>query len=210
MDTASVLSTVYNKMIESWREKKPISENAQMDLIRNSTQEFESPLNLLTHSLEMVSEDNLGEKTQDALDRAYEASNSIFNKVERLLSLTDIEANMENGLTDHSNETFDLKSSTTRALKTLHKEARRNGFQFTMSVHDQLPGYVKGSNDQFKTLLDHLVQSAFKLGSSTVQCNVFVSRSEARNFTILIQVKDSGPGLSGSQLKVILTYSSID
>ncbi|TLD29837.1 sensor histidine kinase/response regulator [Venturia nashicola] len=204
MDTASVLSTVYNRMIESWRDKKPFSENAQMDLIRNSAHEFDSPLNVLIHSLEMASEDTLDERTRDMLKQAYEASNSIFNKIERLRSLTDVEANAKNGSTDHSGETFDLKSSTTRALQTLHKEARRNGFQFTMSVHDQLPGYVKGNNDQFKTLLDHLVQSALKLGSSTVQCNVFVSRSGPQNSTILIQVKDSGPNLSGSQLKKLI------
>ncbi|KAE9974542.1 hypothetical protein BLS_003093 [Venturia inaequalis] len=201
MDTASLLSTVYNKMIESWREKKPISENAQIDLIRNSTNEIESPLNLLINSLEMASDDNLDERMRDILKQAYEASNSIINKVETLLSLTDIEANAK---FDHSGETFDLKSTTTRALQTLHKEARRNGFQFTMSVHDQLPGHVKGSNDQFRTLLDHLVQSALKLGSTTVQCNVFVSRREAQNSTILIQIKDSGPGLSGPQLNKLI------
>lgn len=201
-----VLSTVYNRMIESWREKKPISENAQMNLIRSSTQEFENPLNLLMHSLEMASEDILDERTRNILKHAYEASNAILNKVDTLLSLTDIEANAKNGLNDHSGETFDLKSSTTRALQTLHKEARRNGFQLAISVHDQLPGYVKGNGDQFRSLLDHLVQSAFKLGSSAVQCNVFLSRSEAQNSTILVQVKDSGSSgsdLSGSQLKVI-------
>lgn len=206
MDTALVLSTVYNRMIESWREKKPTNDNSQMNLIRNSTHEFESPLNLLIHSLEMVSEDTLDERTRDILKHAYEASNAIVNKVERLLSLTDIEANAKNGSNDLSGETFDLKSSATRALQTLHKEARRNGFQFTISVHDQLPAYVRGNGDQFRSLLDHLIQSVFKLGSSAVQCNVFLSRNEVQNSTLLIQVKDSGPGLSRSQLKVMTVF----
>ncbi|QDS75788.1 hypothetical protein FKW77_000003 [Venturia effusa] len=200
MDTASVLSTLYNRMMESWRDKEPTDENAEIDLIRKSTHEFETPLNLLIQSLETASEDIPDERTRDILKHAYEASNAIIDKFETLLSLTDPET-AKRGLYDHSGETFDFKSSTTRALQTIQKETRRNGRQLTLSVHDQLPGYVKGNGDQYKTLLDHLLQTAFKLGSSAVQCNIFLGRTEVKSSTVMIQVKDSSRGLSGSHLK---------
>jgi hypothetical protein len=41
VDTASVLSTVYNKLIETWRGSNAGSETAQIALIRNSTHECE-------------------------------------------------------------------------------------------------------------------------------------------------------------------------
>jgi CheY-like chemotaxis protein len=86
-------------------------------------------------------------------------------------------------------------------LQVLQKEAKRSGFNFTTSVHDKLPGYVKGEGDSFRTLLDHLTQVAFKR-SPDVQLNIFVVRSQADNSTILIQVRDNGPVMTEAEVNV--------
>jgi signal transduction histidine kinase len=87
----------------------------------------------------------------------------------------------------------------------LQKEARKNAFDFTISIHDKLPAYVNGNGDRFKQLIVYFAQTAFKR-SSSVQFNVFLIRTQEENSTILLQVQDSGPGMSESELNVCHTF----
>jgi signal transduction histidine kinase len=109
VDTASVLSTVYSKMIENSREKDTVSENSQIATIRNSTHELETPLEILINSLELAAEHLDDDRIRELLKHAYEASNVLINKVDNLLKLTETDKDAQNSISDQSGETFDLK-----------------------------------------------------------------------------------------------------
>jgi len=132
--------------------------------------------------------------------------------MDNLLELTEA----EDGSNHPKEETFNLKLTVTRVLQVLQKEAKRNAFEFTISIHDQLPAYVKGNGDRFKELIVYFTKTAFKR-SSNVKFNVFLIRTEQEISTILLQVQDSGPGMSKSELDVMPhlskfhdTYSHLD
>jgi signal transduction histidine kinase len=90
-------------------------------------------------------------------------------------------------------------------LQVLQKEAKRNTFDFTISIHDKLPSYVKGNGDRFKQMIVYFTQTAFKR-SSSVKFNVFLIRTEEECSTILLQIQDSGPGMSEHELNVCHTF----
>lgn len=86
-------------------------------------------------------------------------------------------------------------------LAVLQKEARRNELDFNMSVHDKLPILVKGNGDRFKQLIVYFTNKAFKRSiSATV--NVFLIRTKKESSMLLVQIQDSGPGMSEAELDV--------
>jgi len=87
----------------------------------------------------------------------------------------------------------------------LQKEAERNASDLTITIHDRLPTYVKGNGDRFKQLIVYFTNAAFQR-SSSVRFNVFLIRTQEENSTILVQVQDSGPGMSESELDVCHTF----
>jgi signal transduction histidine kinase len=89
----------------------------------------------------------------------------------------------------------------------LQKEAKRNTIDFTVSIHDKLPTYVKGNGDRFKQLIVYFTQTAFKR-SSSVKFNVFLIRTEEECSTVLLQIQDSGPGMSEHELNVCCIFLS--
>src|ERR1700712_538013 len=90
----------------------------------------------------------------------------------------------------------------------LQQEAKRTALDFTISIHDQLPAYVKGNGDRFKQLIVFFTQSAFKRPSSA-KFNVFLIRTEEESSTILLQIQDNGPGMSDHELNVCHTSLNV-
>ena len=83
----------------------------------------------------------------------------------------------------------------------LQKEAKRNHLDFNMSVHDKLPTLVKGNGDRFKKLIVYFTNKAFK-HSASATVNVFLIRTENESSMVLVQIQDSGPGMSEAELDV--------
>ena len=83
----------------------------------------------------------------------------------------------------------------------LENDAKRNSLNFNMSVHDKLPTLVKGNGDRFKQLIVYFTSRAFKRATS-VTVNVFLMRSKTESSVILVQIQDSGPGMSEAELDV--------
>jgi signal transduction histidine kinase len=86
-------------------------------------------------------------------------------------------------------------------LAVLQKEAKRNELDLNMSVHDKLPTLVKGNGDRFKELIVYFTNKAFKRSTSAT-VNVFLIRTKKESSMVLIQVQDSGPGMSDAELDV--------
>lgn len=86
-------------------------------------------------------------------------------------------------------------------LAVLQKEAKRNELDLNMSVDDKLPTLVKGNGDRFKQLIVYFMNKGFKRSTSTT-ANVFLIRTKKESSMVLVQIQDSGPGMSDAELDV--------
>lgn len=86
-------------------------------------------------------------------------------------------------------------------MKALQREAQRKALDLTLSVHEQLPGVVKGDGELFKLVLAKLINHAFRR-SKKVSVDVNLIRTEDLTSVIGLSVQDTGPGMSESELDV--------
>ncbi len=86
-------------------------------------------------------------------------------------------------------------------IKALQKEAQRKALDLTASVHEQLPGMVRGDGDSFREVLVHLISNAFKR-SKNVAVEVNITHTEEMTTVIGLTVQDLGPGMSETELDV--------
>ncbi|PQE27303.1 hypothetical protein CJF32_00000274 [Rutstroemia sp. NJR-2017a WRK4] len=77
-ETASVLSLLYGRFIEIWRQKESAGQNRMTRLlIRNTSHEVRTPLNAIVNYLDMAMENTMEEPLRELLGKAHTASRSL-------------------------------------------------------------------------------------------------------------------------------------
>jgi len=106
METAIILSLLYGRFVEIWRQKEAASQKSRMTrlLMRNAAHEVRTPLNAIINYLELALENKLDETTLDSLEKAHKASKSLVYVIDDLLNLT----KAEDSKLEAPQEVFDL------------------------------------------------------------------------------------------------------
>ena len=201
METASVLSLLYGRFIEIWRQKESAGQRNRMTrlLIQNAAHEVRTPLNAIVNYLEMALENKIDDNTREILGKASTASNSLVYVINDLLSLTKI----EHGVAPSREDSFDLTGTILDTLNSFKHEAVRKGLDLTVSAHQGLPDMVKGDPARLRQVLSNVTSNAFQHSvEGGIKVDIRPIRIEGTTSTISITVQDMGIGMSESQLDV--------
>ena len=123
VETAAILSLMYGRFIEVWRQKEKAVQRSRMTrlLLRNSSHEgvykfwatelgvmltrvVRTPLNAIINYLEIALEGSIDDGTRKLIEKAHTASRSLVYVIDDLLNL----AKAEDGAVTSPTETFDL------------------------------------------------------------------------------------------------------
>ncbi|OAV85984.1 hypothetical protein PTTG_30150 [Puccinia triticina 1-1 BBBD Race 1] len=87
LETGSVLSLVYGKFIDVWRQKEAAVQNNQLQalLLSNASHEVRTPLHQILSTLELALDGQLDEDTRDNLLKSYTASRALVHVINDLL-----------------------------------------------------------------------------------------------------------------------------
>jgi len=199
LEAASILSLLYGKFIEVWRQKELVVQKGLMNrlLIRNSSHEVRTPLNAIVNYLEIALENALDEDTREALLKAHKASRSLIYVINDLLSLTKVDG----GQMNDPNEAFDPGSTISEVLMTFRSEAIRKGLDLTMSIHQGLPKVVKGDPARLRQSLSNVMSNAFQhTADGGIKVDIYPVQVKEKRSIIRIIVQDVGIGMSDRQL----------
>ncbi|KAH8665802.1 hypothetical protein BGZ60DRAFT_56168 [Tricladium varicosporioides] len=199
LETAIVLSLLYGRFIEIWRQKESASQTSQMTrlLIRNSSHEVRTPLNAIVNYLEMALEHKLDNPLRELLDKAHTASRSLIYVINDLLNLTKVEEGPINTIDD----TFDLGATVSDVITAFRKEAMRRGLDLTVSTHQGIPEMVKGDASRLRQVLSNLTSNAFQHSiEGGIKVDIRPLFTKENVSVISIAVQDVGVGMSESQL----------
>lgn len=199
LDTASILSTVYGRFIDIWRQKESAAQKNRLTrlLLRNSSHEVRTPLNAIVNYLEIALENPVDDLTKEILQRAYKASRSLVYVIDDLLNLTKV----EDGRICAPDEPFDLCTTVSEVLTPFRKEAMRKNLDLTVSTHPGIPEMVKGDASRLRQIMSNIIANAFENsmeGGIKVDIEPIVVKPNAS--VIGIQVQDNGRGMSESTL----------
>lgn len=199
MDTAAVLSLLYGRFIEIWRQKESAGNTNRMTrlLIQNSAHEVRTPLNAIVNYLEMALENTMEEPTREILAKAHKASRSLIYVIDDLLNLT----KAEDGRVSHPKECFDLGATVSEVITAFRKEALRKGLDLTVSTHQGIPEMVKGDPSRLRQVLSNVTSNAFQHSAAGgIKVDIRPIRIQEQSSVIGITVQDLGLGMSETQL----------
>ncbi|TFY72877.1 hypothetical protein EVG20_g157 [Dentipellis fragilis] len=228
LETAGVLSLVYGKFIEVWRQKETALQTTKLTniLLSNAGHEgrvlrvkvdkillltaslsVRTPLNHIikwVFCLELALNGKLDLETRENLHQSHAASKSLLFTINDLLDLTRLESGNETSF----NEPFDLPSTIEDATNLYRSEAQRRGLGFNVDVTNS-PGMVIGDASKVRTVVANVTANALKYtreGEVTVICRAFEEPQGLRNpkqVAVEIIVGDTGCGIPRAKLESI-------
>ncbi len=101
---------------------------------------------------------------------------------------------------------FNLRGLIAQTLMFWQGEARAKGLNLRVEGASSVPPSVKGDPMRLRQVLNNLISNAMKFtaeGSVTLRLSAWVE--EPSNYALLIEVADTGPGMTGEQLSRLFT-----
>lgn len=199
LETASVLSLLYGRFIEIWRQKENAGQNNKMTrlLLQNSSHEVRTPLNAIVNYLEIALENNLDDNNREVLSKAHKASRSLIYVIDDLLNLTKAEVIP---LATPS-EVFDLGAIVSEVTTAFRKEAIRKGLDLTVSTHQGIPEMVRGDPTRLRQVLSNVTSNAFQHSlAGGIKVDIRPISVQDDICVVGITVQDAGIGMSEAQL----------
>ncbi|CZT46010.1 related to phytochrome [Rhynchosporium secalis] len=195
VDSAAVLSTLYGRFIEVWRQKEAIVQRNRLTrvLIRNTGHEVRTPLNSIINYLEVALEEDLDEGARQHLQRSLQASKSLVFQVNDLLSLTEAE---DSEFNNHE-ENIDLRSMLQEVMDSYRDRSLRPGLQIELRDDFNVPTMVRCDPSMLRSVISNLLANAIQhSGASHVSIELDQIVSSDTNNLVEISFRDNGCGLS--------------
>ena len=202
VETAAILSLVYGKFIEVWRQKEAALKNSELTrlLLANSAHELRTPLNAIINYLEIALEGTLDSETRENLGKSHSASKSLIYVINDLLDLT----KTEQGVKLVKGEIFELKGTLNEALIPFERDAKRKDIKFEVNLVAELPNYVVGDQRKVRQAVSNVVANAIQYTSDgSVVVNISLSSQSDGLAKVEVVVQDTGCGISSRKLDAL-------
>lgn len=199
IESAAVLSTLYGRFIEVWRQKEAIVQQNRMTrlLIRNSGHEVRTPLNSIIGYLEVALEETLDEGARQHLQRSLQASKSLVWQVEHLLHLTNVEESNSKG----HEENVNLKSIITEVVESFRISPVRNGLEIRLEADEGVSETVRSDPSMLRQVVLNLLANAVQHSRGDLICVRLEHISSTQTTTrINLSFQDDGCGMSEPDL----------
>lgn len=175
---------------------------AKSRFFANASHELRTPLNAIIGFSQMLSAQSLGPIGQP---RYGEYAEDIHRSAQHLLSLVNDLLDLARGQSADakrdSNGACDLRQIIDEAMRMVWPAAQRTGVQLEQSVAPGLDG-LRANERMVKQILLNLLSNAVKFAPGG---DVNVSAYVARDGGLLVEVADTGIGMSAADIAVALT-----
>jgi signal transduction histidine kinase len=202
VESAAVLSTLYGRFIEVWRQKEAIVQRNRLTrlLIRNTGHEVRTPLNSIINYLEVALEESLDERSRFHLQRSLQASKSVVAVVNDLLTFTEAE---DVDLEVHE-DNIDLRVMLSEVMDAFKDESSRRGLTFQQECDPAIPRILRGDPNGLRQVLSNLLTNAIQNSESgKIYISVNHVKTTGAQFVVKVAFRDERVGLSEHELDSI-------
>lgn len=170
---------------------------AKSDFLSNMSHELRTPLNAVIGFTEFVMENDeepLTDEQQESLSQVLKAGRHLLVLINDVLDLSKIEA----GSVSLSLEAVDVGQVVDECISLTSSFAAGRSVSIDNTLaHDQLP-LIEADRIRFKQVFLNLLTNAIKYNSDPGK--VFIEQGSAREGTLRISVRDTGPGIPNERL----------
>ncbi|RAL58831.1 hypothetical protein DID88_009141 [Monilinia fructigena] len=169
VESAGVLSALYGRFIEVWRQKEAIVQQNRMTrlLIRQAGAEVRNPLNAIIGYLEIALEEVLNNQARQHLEKSLGASRSLIFVVNDLLSLTEAEGKDP----EMSHDNVILSEIMNDVIKDFEDECQKKSLHIKFEASTDVPPMVKCDGLRLRQTISNLLSNSVKHSTAG---NVFV------------------------------------
>ncbi|TGO39319.1 hypothetical protein BHYA_0056g00300 [Botrytis hyacinthi] len=160
VESAGVLSALYGRFIEVWRQKEAIVQQNRMTrlLIRQAGAEVRNPLNAIIGYLEIALEEVLDEQARLHLEKSLGASRSLIFVVNDLLNLTEAEG--EDPEMSHDNVV--LAEMMNDVIHDFGDECQKKSLNISFAESTDIPPVVKCDGVRLRQMITNLLSNTVK------------------------------------------------
>jgi len=162
--------------------------------LANMSHEIRTPLNGIIGMIDLVAKTKLNLEQSEYIETIKRSSEILLSILNDILEISKIEA----GKVELRKKAVDFVKVIDKVKDLFQQEALRNGISFMVNHDPTIPLYLVLDETRFLQILSNLISNAIKFTDhgGSVEINISCEELESSACKILIEVKDSGIGIS--------------
>jgi len=176
------------------------SNRAKSDFLAKMSHEIRTPMNAILGIAEIQLQDSaLSLEQKEALERIYNSGDLLLGIINDILDLSKIEA----GKLELNKTQYDIASLIHDIVKLNIIRYESKPIDFKLNVSENIPTLLVGDELRIKQILNNLLSNAFKYtDEGRIELTFFTEGvSNDSGIMLVIQVSDTGQGMTAEQLK---------
>ena len=169
--------------------------------LANMSHEIRTPINAILGMNEMILRENSNEQIEEYAKNIHSAGNSLLYLVNDVLDISKIES----GKLEIMENIYELSSFIHDCYAMVAEKAEKKGLELTVSCNPQLPSKLKGDESRLRQVVTNLLSNAAKYTEKGGITLSFDSREQDGKMMLVINVKDTGIGITKENLEMLFT-----
>ncbi|RMF56469.1 MAG: response regulator, partial [Calditrichaeota bacterium] len=206
-ETLTTLQETKYKLEQTNRELERVN-RLKSEFLANMSHEIRTPINGIIGMNHLLMDTDLTDEQREYATIIKSSTESLLHLINDILDLSKIEA----GKLELESIDFSLEEIINRTSAIITPRVYEKGLELIIDVDSQLPGYVKGDPVRFQQILLNLLGNAVKFTEKgEIVLSVYLMKSNSRETTIKVEVKDTGIGIPREKQSVIFeSFSQAD
>ena len=172
--------------------------------LANMSHEIRTPMNAVIGFSDILLDDELSAYQRKHLGTINQSAKSLLHILNDILD----SAKLDKGKTQLEYRDFSLVEEVDAVVSTLWLQAQSKGLALTLNIHPSVQEFYNGAPDRIRQVLTNIIGNAIKF---TEQGTVSIDIFQAENHMITFVIKDTGIGMTASQLATIFeAFSQAD
>ncbi|MEX0305199.1 MAG: PAS domain S-box protein, partial [Leisingera sp.] len=175
-----------------------MADRAKSEFLANMSHEIRTPMNGIIGMADLLAEAVLPQDEQQNVETIRTSAQALLKIINDILDLSRLEA----GKFSISEEDFDPRDCVSAAAGLFRPKALDKGLSLKVSFADGLPAQMHGDDGRLRQILVNLIGNAVKF-TAEGQISVRVAHAANDPYRLVIEVEDSGIGISETQSRHI-------
>lgn len=181
-------------------QKAEAAQQIQEQFLANMSHEIRTPMNGIQGMTRLLLETKLTEEQEGFAIMINRSLNNLVVIVNNVLDYS----NLKTGKLIFDKVVFNLSEILEEIKKQFARQVSVKGIDFTISINDTVPNFLKGDAFRLKQVLVNLAGNAVKFTKAgRVEIQVSVQQKKADQADILFTISDTGIGIAEEKLETI-------